>query len=108
MKQKLPSGFYKSGKTTDAESKFKYDDGKTRADYSTDFVPKFIEEADHDQIKEAEDKCGETNVQCIFDYVFTGDEEIAEETLSTQVQAEASSEEAGKYICKMSKHWLSY
>ncbi|XP_053372749.1 uncharacterized protein LOC123561027 [Mercenaria mercenaria] len=71
------------------ESLFKYDNGRSHADYSfPDFVPKFLDEANETKVAEAKELCGEGNNQCIFDYVFTGNPELALETNTTEALAD--------------------
>lgn len=84
-----------SGLTSSAESIFKYDNGKSHADYSfPDFVPKFLDEANQTKVAEATALCGEGNNQCIFDYVFTGNEELASATTATEKQAAENTADA--------------
>ncbi|KAL4219781.1 scavenger receptor [Mactra antiquata] len=63
-------------------SAFVYPEGKNHSDYhNATFIPRFLDEAAPDKIKEAEVACnGSTNVECVFDYVFTEREEIAQST----------------------------
>lgn len=84
------------GMTTSEESVFKYDSGKTHADYSfPEFVPKFLDEANQTLVDEAVDLCGEGNNQCIFDFVFTGNAELANQTTATETQAAETAADAG-------------
>ncbi|KAK3609861.1 hypothetical protein CHS0354_015052 [Potamilus streckersoni] len=71
------------------DSVFRYPNGKHSADYShRDFMPKFIDEADPLMVANATNICGEENQECIFDLVFTENEEVANETLRIQMEAE--------------------
>ena len=82
--------------TSSAESIFKYDNGKSHIDYSfPTFVPKFLDEANETIVSEATSICGDGNNQCIFDYVFTGNTELALETTATENQASENSADAG-------------
>ncbi|KAL4219782.1 hypothetical protein ACF0H5_020194 [Mactra antiquata] len=67
----------------DAErSGFVYPEGKNHFDYhNASFIPRFLDEAAPEKIKEAESVCnGSKNSECVFDYVFTENEEIASST----------------------------
>ncbi|XP_053395370.1 mucin-like protein [Mercenaria mercenaria] len=66
----------------DKTSVFKYFEETTAVDYrNKSYVPKFLDSADPAKFDEAARICGgEQNNQCIFDYVFTNDEKVAEDT----------------------------
>ncbi|KAL4219778.1 hypothetical protein ACF0H5_020191 [Mactra antiquata] len=63
-------------------SAFVYPEGKNHSDYhNATFIPRFLDEAAPEKIKEAEVACnGSKNVECVFDYVFTESGEIARST----------------------------
>ncbi|WAR05736.1 FBN1-like protein [Mya arenaria] len=74
--------------TTEAESIFKYDEGITHNDFShPEFTPQFLEEANQTMVQEANTTCN-GNIQCIFDFVFTGDRQLALQTGSTEELAD--------------------
>ena len=92
--------------TTAQESSFKYDNGKSHADYSfPDFVPYFLDEANQTLVAEATVFCGEGNNQCIFDLVFTGNKELAVATTATENQAAENSADASKFYDTVF-HWI--
>ncbi|XP_053395361.1 uncharacterized protein LOC123523940 isoform X4 [Mercenaria mercenaria] len=66
----------------DKTSVFKYFEETTPVYYrNASYVPKFLDSADPAKLDEAKRICGgEQNNQCIFDYVFTDDEKVAEDT----------------------------
>lgn len=72
------------GRTSVEESIFWYDDGLSQVTFSfPDFEPTFIDEANPDLVHEAEGICG-TNAQCVFDYIVTGNRDLAVETATTE------------------------
>lgn len=85
--------------TSPTESIFVYPDGYSHANYShPEFTPKFLDEADTDKVANATKICGEDNLECIFDLVFTGSESVAEDTKRTDVQHAEAVVEAGRYL----------
>ncbi|XP_053372780.1 uncharacterized protein LOC123559692 [Mercenaria mercenaria] len=85
--------------TSSVESIFKYDNGKSHSAYSfPDFVPKFLDEANETLVAEATSLCGEGNNQCIFDYVFTGNAELAAATTATESQAAENTADAANVV----------
>ncbi|XP_053372974.1 uncharacterized protein LOC123561094 [Mercenaria mercenaria] len=89
--------------TSANESNFKYDNGKSHADYNfPDFVPKFLDEANQTIVDEAKSVCGEGNNQCIFDMVFTGNKELAQTTTLTEAEAAEISAEASNEVPELS------
>ena len=90
-----------AGITTAQESIFKYGDGFTHANFiQANFTPKFLEEANATLRAEAEKKCS-GNLQCVFDLVFTGNEQLAKETGSTEEKAVLTNEAASTYYFRM-------
>ncbi|KAH3701432.1 hypothetical protein DPMN_076420 [Dreissena polymorpha] len=84
--------------TTAQESVFKYWDGLTHANFiQANFTPKFLEEASATLRAEAEKKCS-GNLQCVFDLVFTGNEQLAKDTESTEELAVRTNQAASTYI----------
>lgn len=82
--------------TSADESIFRYDDGFSHANFSfPDFVPTFIDEADPALVEEAEGLCN-NNTQCVFDYVVTGNRDLAAETAATDQAAATTAEEISK------------
>jgi hypothetical protein len=87
------------------ESLFKYNDGISHSDFSfPDFVPKFLDEANETVVAEAKEMCGEENNQCIFDYVFTGNKELALETNTTETRAEETAQQTCNILFILSDH----
>ena len=79
--------FINLGITTSDQSIFDYQNGKTHSDFSfPDFVPQFLDEADEEVVQNATNHCGEENLECIFDLVFTGREDVADDTKLTDIQ----------------------
>ncbi|KAK3612288.1 hypothetical protein CHS0354_011006 [Potamilus streckersoni] len=75
--------------TNASGSAFRYPPGKTHKDFAhADFTPKFLDEADPVAIEKAKIYCGE-DMECIFDYVFTGSKDVAIETRSIGLEANA-------------------
>lgn len=97
--------------TTATESLFYYGNGLGHADYSfPDFVPKFIDEANETLVANATDFCGEGNNQCIYDFVITGNRELALATNITEAEAvetkaTASMNDALLSYCMLKKLW---
>jgi hypothetical protein len=88
--------YFLIGLTSAAQSIFKYDNGKSHSDYSfPTFVPKFLDEANETLVAEATSLCGEGKNQCIFDYVFTGNSDLALATTATEDQASENNADAG-------------
>ena len=81
---------------------FTYDDGKSWSDYShPDFVPLFIDEFNQTTLDQAYSVCGGRSDQykaCIFDYLATGDQSFAEDTQSTNTEADAETEQLSKWL----------
>ncbi|WAR06378.1 FBN1-like protein [Mya arenaria] len=74
--------------TTETESIFKYDEGITHSDFShPEFTPQFLEKANQTMVQEANTTCN-GNIQCMFDFVFTGDRQLALQTGSTEELAD--------------------
>ncbi|XP_052803968.1 uncharacterized protein LOC128234050 isoform X2 [Mya arenaria] len=84
--------------TTEAESIFKYDEGFTHRNFShPEFTPQFLEEANQTKIQEANTTCN-GNIQCIFDFVFTGDRQLALQTGSTEELADEAIADASNVV----------
>lgn len=74
---------------------FKYDDGMGHVNFSfPNFTPKFLDEADKDVVANATKTC-KNNTQCIFDLVFTGNEELAQQTTDTEDKSLENKRSAG-------------
>ncbi|KAL3836478.1 hypothetical protein ACJMK2_021910, partial [Sinanodonta woodiana] len=72
----------------DKASVFRYPPGKNHTDFQhTEFVPKFLDEADPIKVVEAEQKCATDNQECIFDLVFTENEAVANNTRNVEQRA---------------------
>lgn len=87
-----------SGITSESESIFKYDDGKSHADYSVPgFVPVFLDEFNATIVQNATQICGEGNLTCIFDYVLTGNTDLALSTRDSEKRTAIVSADIGTY-----------
>ena len=88
------------GTTREAESLFLYHNGQSFKDFVTDnaaFVPKFLDEANQTLVAEAGVECGGLDKQeCVFDYVFTLNADVARDTQGTQDQSAANDLEISK------------
>jgi hypothetical protein len=75
--------------TSSDESVFEYPPGGSFLDFQN-FNPtvNFLDEADQTLVTEATAFCGEGNIPCIFDKVFTGSDEVAEDTKSVSKEQE--------------------
>ncbi|XP_053386930.1 uncharacterized protein LOC123542087 [Mercenaria mercenaria] len=71
-------------------SAFVYDDGGSHFDFHNDsYVPRFLDEADPELRAKAIEVCnGPENTECVFDYVFTENPDVAEKTKQVKGQAE--------------------
>ena len=89
-----------AGTTQESETLFQYFNGRSYQYFvadNADFRPKFLDEANQTLVAEAETFCnGPTDQPCIFDYVFTQNPEVAENTAGTQTQAKINNLEVGK------------
>ena len=89
--------------TSADESLFKYDNQLSHSNFSfPNFVPKFLDEANETLVAEAKQLCGDDNNQCIFDYVFTGNKELALETNTTEAQAQQTAQQTCKFSSGLS------
>ncbi|XP_053395504.1 uncharacterized protein LOC123523715 isoform X3 [Mercenaria mercenaria] len=81
-------------------SVFYYSDRLGPADYSNaSYIPKFLMDANKTKVEEAKRICGgDENVQCVFDYVFTEDKNVARHTKNTKTKADEASIEIDKKI----------
>ena len=89
-----------AGTTQESETLFDYFNGRSYQYFVTDnadFTPKFLDEANQTLVAEAEIFCNSTtDLPCIFDLVFTQNQEVAENTAGTQTQAKNNDLEVGK------------
>ena len=89
-----------AGTTQESETLFEYFNGRSYQYFvadNADFTPKFLDEANQILVAEAKTVCnGITDLPCIFDYVFTQNQEVAENTAGTQTQAKNNDLEVGK------------
>ena len=82
--------------TTSDTSIFVYTDGLSHANFShPGYIPKFLGEADQDKVDNATKLCGEDNLECIFDFVFTGSVEVADDTKRIDEQHTADVKDSG-------------
>jgi len=101
---------YHTGSINGAESAFVYRNGTNHSDYhNASYVPNFLDEMKNKTLRdEAVLACGDaSNVQCIFDYIFT-DIQIAEQTLKNDKKQQSTSFEIGMSICtiKRRSNWV--
>ena len=79
-------------------SAFFYPDGKSHRNYQNNtFVPKFLEDVEESKVQNATEQCGEHNLACIFDLVFTDDTDVANQTKVLGISAENQTAEASKW-----------
>ncbi|CAH1801127.1 unnamed protein product [Owenia fusiformis] len=72
-------------KITQNESIFWYRDNETTANFSNaSFEPLFLSNFTEEEQNEANTKCN-SEIACVFDYLATGDESVADATLSTDL-----------------------
>ena len=92
---------------TSDTSVMKYSTRESVSDYSfPEFKPMFLDQADPAVKKEAIKVCGGVkNIACVFDYIATGNKELAESTKSTQDENDKIRDEIGNYF--MWQHILS-
>jgi disulfide oxidoreductase YuzD len=98
--------FYIIGEIDGKKSVFVYEDGKSHEDYQNNsFTPRFLDEVDADKRTQAEQYCnGTKNIECVFDFVFTENKEVANATRSLKTIADQDRHEISKghlikYIC---------
>ncbi|XP_052243009.1 mucin-like protein isoform X1 [Dreissena polymorpha] len=74
--------FGQSWAVNDNTSVFFYEDGKRHADYhNASYVPRFLDTVDNETLAKAIHACnGSVNVECVYDYAFTLNIEVAENT----------------------------
>lgn len=72
------------GQITQEESLFFYNEGENVSTFSDpNHMPTFLDELDNETRTAAIAVCGETNIECIFDFSQTGNQELAISTLNT-------------------------
>ncbi|KAL3836509.1 hypothetical protein ACJMK2_021935, partial [Sinanodonta woodiana] len=77
----------------DAESVFKYPKEKGHADFHHgNFTPKYLGEATESELREASKRCG-NNTACVYDFILTKNEQVAENTKDVGEQALKEKEE---------------
>jgi disulfide oxidoreductase YuzD len=71
-------------------SVFKYFENNTSSDYSNkSYIPSFLDTVDPAKIEEAVKLCeGLQNIQCVFDFVFTDNENVANDTKKRKNKAD--------------------
>lgn len=89
-----------SGRTDVATSRFHYRTGFSHADYQfPGFIPLFTEDYNDTQLADAAQVCGSRdNFACIYDYLATLNEAIANQTKAYSEDAVVISTEASKCI----------
>ena len=89
--------FILPGLISDSESLFRYEPKKGPADFRfPDFVPIFLDEASAAAKAQAETLCGTSNVACIYDYIATGSQTVAEATKGTKEAADETESNISK------------
>ena len=85
------------GQVTEDESLFTYPSGQTLANFSDpNHIPQFLDEIDNTTREKAKTVCG-TNIQCIFDFVQTGNEELAKSTQEIEEQNEKNEQISSEF-----------
>ena len=71
------------GQVTEKESLFDYENGQSYLNFTNpDHEPLYLDEIDNETIANAAAVCGSIdNIECIFDFVATGDMSLATSTL---------------------------
>ncbi|XP_052274481.1 uncharacterized protein LOC127874294 isoform X2 [Dreissena polymorpha] len=84
----------------DSSSVFIYDDGEKHSDYhNASYVPRFLDTVDNVTLAQAEKACnGSKNMECVFDYAFTLNENIAKATNKIRVTINNNEEEIAKVV----------
>ncbi|XP_052775111.1 uncharacterized protein LOC128213450 [Mya arenaria] len=77
-----------SWEVTNTNSAFIYKDNEDHQTYQNNsFTPKFLSDADPEIVQNAIETCGEENIACTFDLVFTEDKSVAENTLERDMKS---------------------
>ena len=88
-----------TGNISSSESIFNYTPGRSASDYiHADFEPIFVDEMDPGLVANATAECGGASASqaCIFDFLATGDQELAAQSGSTEAQGDSDQ----TLICK--------
>ncbi|XP_052238542.1 neurogenic locus notch homolog protein 1-like [Dreissena polymorpha] len=87
--------FGQSWAVNDDTSVFIYEDGKSHADYhNASYVPRFLDTVDNETLTKAYKACnGSNNVECVFDYAFTLNIDVAENTKTKRQDVDAARKE---------------
>ena len=90
---------FKTGQISQNESLFFYEAGQNVSTFSDpDHVPQFLDEIDNGTLAEATQICGGTeNIECLFDFSQTRNEELAVTTASTNNENNNDQQIIGKY-----------
>jgi hypothetical protein len=94
--------------TSSDESVFEYPPGGSFLDFQNlNPTVNFLDEADQALVTEATTFCGEANIPCIFDKVFTGSDAVAEDTKVVSKEQEDTQKLLGKFnLASMTKIYL--
>ncbi|CAH1788959.1 unnamed protein product [Owenia fusiformis] len=89
-------------KITQIESIFWYRDGETTGNFSdASFEPLFLSNFTEEERNEANTKCKD-EIACVFDYLATGDESVANATLSTDLVNTADAKVSENFAPRLS------
>ena len=74
-----------SGQITQEESLFHYEDGENVTTFSDpNHSPDFLDEIDNETLSEGIEICGgDENIECLFDFIQTRNEALAQSTANT-------------------------
>ena len=90
--------FVLSGAISNSESLFRYQPRKGPADFRhDDFVPIFLDEASPQDRTKAEKVCGKANLACIYDFIATGSQTVAQATKKTKDTADETETKISEY-----------
>lgn len=79
------------------ESEFRYNEGFSYESFNfPDFVPTFFDEVDEALKAEAAQVCN-NDTECMFDYVATGNRDLALETIATEEKGLADQQLSSEY-----------
>ncbi|XP_052807791.1 uncharacterized protein LOC128236745 isoform X3 [Mya arenaria] len=84
-------------------SAFRYSDKKNHSNYhNSSFIPRFLDSVPVEIIKAASETCGgDQDLACIFDQVFTENEDISKQTHETTIDAKEAITEINRSVPKL-------
>ncbi|XP_070174330.1 fibrillin-3-like [Littorina saxatilis] len=82
--------FGKAWAVTEKNTVMRYGPREGPADYAhPEFIPVFLDEQPADVIQAAEQQCGANNLACIYDYIATGNRDLALDSRTVKEEADA-------------------